>query len=184
MALAGLAIQDLVSGGWHGEFLRGGKVGTCNLATIHGGDATNVVTDRVDIEGECRSFDRRLLDRIAREVERSCQRAVRSLKNSQGQRGSVTFHTDVEYEPFSIPKNAPSVKAAEATIRELGMKPELLTTQGALDSNWLNARGIPVATLGAGQVAGHSLNERLDIEQFLTGCKVALQLATSPQLYA
>ena len=76
------------------------------------------------------------------------------------------------------------MKAAEAVIRELGMKPELLTTQGALDSNWLNARGIPVATLGAGQVAGHSLNERLDIEQFLTGCKVALQLATSPQLYA
>jgi tripeptide aminopeptidase len=184
IALAGLAIQDLVSGGWHGEFLRGGKVGTCNLATIHGGDATNVVTDRTDIEGECRSFDRRLLDRIAREVERACQRAVRSLKNSQGQRGSVTFHTDVEYEPFIIQKNAPSVKFAEAAIRELGMKPELLTTQGALDSNWLNARGIPVATLGAGQVAGHSLNERLDIEQFLTGCKIALQLATSPKLYA
>ncbi|MDB4475646.1 M20/M25/M40 family metallo-hydrolase [Pirellulales bacterium] len=184
IALAGLAIQDLVSGGWHGEFLRGGKVGTCNLATIHGGDATNVVTDRIDIEGECRSFDRRLLDRIAREVERACERAVRSLKNSQGQRGSVTFHTDIEYEPFSISKNAPSVKAAEVAIRELGMKPELLTTQGALDSNWLNARGIPVATLGAGQVAGHSLTERLDIEQFLTGCKVALQLATSPKLYA
>ena len=102
LTLAGLAIQDLVSGGWHGEFLRGGKVGTCNLATIHGGDATNVVTDRVDIEGECRSFDRRLLDRIAREVERACQRAVRSTKNCRGQRGSVTFHTDIEYEPFTI----------------------------------------------------------------------------------
>jgi len=157
-------------------------VGTCNLATIHGGDVTNVVTDRVDIEGECRSFDRRLLDRIAREVERACQRAARSIKNCRGQRGSVTFHTDVEYEPFTIPKNAASVKVAEAAIRSLGMEPELLTTQGALDANWLNARGIPVATLGAGQVAGHSLSERLDIEQFLTGCKVALRLATSPEL--
>ena len=184
LTLAGLAIQDLVSGGWHGEFLRGGKVGTCNLATIHGGDATNVVTDRVDIEGECRSFDRRLLDRIAREVERACQRAVRSTKNCRGQRGSVTFHTDIEYEPFTIPKNAASVQAAEAAIRSFGMKPELLTTQGALDANWLNARGIPVATLGAGQVAGHSLSERLDIEQFLTGCEVALRLATAPDLAA
>ena len=74
------------------------------------------------------------------------------------------------------------MKAAEDAIRSLGMKPELLTTQGALDANWLNARGIPVATLGAGQVAGHSLSERLDIEQFLTGCKVALHLATSSQI--
>jgi tripeptide aminopeptidase len=64
------------------------------------------------------------------------------------------------------------------------MEPELLTTQGALDANWLNARGIPVATLGAGQVAGHSLGERLDIEQYLMGCKVALRLATSPEIAA
>ena len=76
------------------------------------------------------------------------------------------------------------MKAAEAAIRSFGMKPELLTTQGALDANWLNARGIPVATLGAGQVAGHSLSERLDIEQFLTGCEVALRLATAPDLAA
>ncbi len=179
VALAGLAIQDLVSGGWHGEFLRGGKVGTCNLATIHGGDATNVVTDRVDIWGECRSFDRRLLDRIAREVDRACQRAVRAVKNSRGQRGNVTVTSDIEYEPFTLPKNAPSVQVAARAIRSLGLQPELLTTQGALDANWMNARGIPVATLGAGQVAGHSLDERLDIDQFLTGCRVALRLATA-----
>ncbi len=178
VALAGLAIHDLVSGGWHGEFVRGGKVGTCNLAMIQGGDATNVVTDRVDIRGECRSFDRRLLDRIAKEVDRACQRAVRTIKNSRGQRGSVSFKTDVEYEPFTLPKHAPSVTVAAEAIRSLGMKPEVLTTQGALDANWMNARGIPVATLGAGQVAGHSLDERLDIDQFLAGCRVALRLAT------
>ena len=68
---------------------------------------------------------------------------------------------------------------AARAIRSLGLQPELLTTQGALDANWLNARGIPVATLGAGQVAGHSLDERLDIDQFLTGCRVALRLATA-----
>lgn len=179
VALAGLAIHDLVSGGWHGEFVRGGKVGTCNLAMIQGGDATNVVTDRVDIRGECRSFDRRLLDRIAREVDRACQRAVRAVKNSRGQRGSVTVTTEIEYEPFTLPRNAPSVTVAAAAIRSLGMTPEVLTTQGALDANWMNARGIPAATLGAGQVAGHSLEERLDIEQFLGGCQVALRLATS-----
>ena len=177
VALAGIAIHDLVSNGWLGEFTRGGKVGTCNLAVIRGGDATNVVTDRVTIKGECRSFDRRLLDRIAREVDRACQRAVRSLKNSRNERGSVTVTSEIEYEPFTLTTRSPSVQVAVKAIRSLSMKPELLTTQGALDANWMNARGIPVATLGAGQVAGHSLEERLDIEQFLTGCQVAMQLA-------
>lgn len=178
VVLAGLAIQDLVSNGWHGEFTQGNKVGTCNLAVIQGGDATNVVTDRVTLKGECRSFHRRLLDRIAREVNRSCQRAVKSLTNSRGERGSVKVTSEIEYEPFTLPKRSPSVQVAEKAIRSLGMQPELLTTQGALDANWMNAHGIPVATLGAGQVAGHSLEERLDIEQFLTGCQVALRLAT------
>ena len=58
------------------------------------------------------------------------------------------------------------------------MEPELLTTQSALDANWMNFHGIPTATLGAGQVAGHSVEELLDIGQFQQGCRVGLRLAT------
>ena len=86
--------------------------------------------------------------------------------------------SEIEYQPFRLRATEPSVTVAAAAIRGLGMEPELLTTQSALDANWMNYHGIPTATLGAGQVAGHSVNERLDIGQFHQGCRVALRLAT------
>jgi tripeptide aminopeptidase len=178
IAMAGLAIHDLVTGGWHGEIVRGRRTGTCNLGVIEGGDATNVVTDLVRLKGECRSDSRAFLDRIAREVERACTRAARSLRNHKGRRGSAEVVSEIEYEAFRLADREPCVVAAAAVIRSLGMEPELLTTQSALDANWMNFHGIPTATLGAGQVAGHSVEERLDIGQFQQGCRVGLRLAT------
>jgi tripeptide aminopeptidase len=178
IAIAGRAIHDLVEAGWHGEIICGKRTGTCNLGVITGGTATNMVTDLVQIKGECRSCDRRFLDRIAREVTRVFRRAAGSLRNHKGARGRAEVASEIEYQPFRLRATEPSVTVAAAAIRGLGMEPELLTTQSALDANWMNYHGIPTATLGAGQVAGHSVNERLDIGQFHQGCRVALRLAT------
>ncbi len=178
VAMAALGIHDLVIGGWHGEVSKGRNYGTSNLGVIHGGEATNVVTDRVEIKGECRSYDRRFLDRIAREIERAFHRAARTLRTNKGKRGRAEVVSAVEYESFRLRDDEPCVQAAQAAIQSLGMEPELLTTQSALDANWMNFHGIPTATLGAGQVCGHSVEECLDIEQFQMGCRVGLRLAT------
>jgi len=178
IAIAGRAIHDLVTGGWHGEIIRGRLAGTCNLGIISGGTATNMVADCVQIRGECRSDDPRLLDRIVREVARACRRAAASLRNHKGRRGRAEVVSEIEYEPFRLGDDDPSVATAAAAILSVGMQPERLTTQSALDANWMNFHGIPTATLGAGQVAGHSVDERLDIGQFQQGCRVALRLAT------
>ena len=47
IAIASLAIADLHRGGWHGDVRKGRRRGTSNVGVIQGGDATNVVTDRV-----------------------------------------------------------------------------------------------------------------------------------------
>jgi tripeptide aminopeptidase len=178
VAMAALGIHDLVTGGWHGEVKKGRNYGTSNLGIIHGGCATNVVTDRVEIKGECRSYDRKFLDRIVRESERAFRRAARTLRNDKGERGRAEVVSTVEYESFHLRDDEPCVQAAQAAIQSFGMEPELLTTQSALDANWMNFHGIPTATLGAGQMCGHSVEERLDIKQFQMGCRVGLRLAT------
>ncbi len=179
IAIAARAIDDLVTGGWHGEIRRGKKYGTCNLGIIRGGDATNVVTDLVEIKGECRSYDRKLREQIVKQIERAFKRAAASIRNDEGKPGRVEVIADVEYEAFHLDANEPCVQQAEAVIRALGMEPELLTSNGALDANWLNHNGIPTATLGAGQVLGHTKRECMDIAQFEQACRVALQLATA-----
>ena len=45
IAIASLAIADLVNNGWHGLVQKNGKQGASNVGVIHGGQATNVVTD-------------------------------------------------------------------------------------------------------------------------------------------
>src|SRR5438874_8688443 len=45
IAIASLAIADLTRGGWHGLIQKGKHGGTSNVGYIHGGEATNVVTD-------------------------------------------------------------------------------------------------------------------------------------------
>lgn len=179
IAIAARAIDDLVTNGWHGEIRRGKKYGTCNLGIIRGGDATNVVTDLVEIKGECRSYDRKLREQIVKQIERAFKRAAASIRNDERQPGRVEVRAEVEYEAFHLDAGEPCVRQAEAVIRSLGMEPELLTSNGALDANWLNHNGIPTATLGAGQVLGHTKRECMDIAQFEQACRVALRLATA-----
>ena len=75
-------------------------------------------------------------------------------------------------------RHEPSVVEAQRAIRSLGLAPELKTSNGGLDANWLSARWLPTVTLGAGQQEVHTVNERLDIAAFVQGCRVALALAT------
>ncbi len=178
IAIAARAIDDLVTRGWHGDIERGRRHGTCNLGIIRGGDATNVVTDLVEIKGECRSYDRRLRERIVKEIDGAFRRAAASIRNDKGERGRAEVVAETEYESFKIDAKEPCVRVAEAAIRSLDMEPELLTTNSALDANWINFHGIATATLGAGQVLGHTREECLDIGQFEMGCRVGLRLAT------
>ena len=48
---------------------KGGHSGTSNVGVIHGGEATNVVTDHVEIRAEARSHDPKFRERIVREIE-------------------------------------------------------------------------------------------------------------------
>jgi tripeptide aminopeptidase len=178
IAIAATAIHQLVQEGWHGDIRRGRRHGTSNLGIIKGGDATNVVADLVQIQGECRSYDRRLRETIVRKISRAFQGAAKSIKNDEGKCGRAEVCSVVEYEAFQIDPREPSVRVAEAAIHSIGMTPELLTSNSALDANWMNYHGIPTATLGAGQIWGHTLKECLDIGQFEQACRIALRLAT------
>lgn len=178
VAIAGLAIHELVTGGWHGDVRKGKNHGTCNLGIIRGGDAVNTVTDYVHIQGECRSFNLRFRDTIVRKVEQAFRRAAKAVRNDENKCGKVEIKAEVEYETFQLKKDEPCVVAADAAIRSIGMEPELITQNSALDANWMNYHGIPTANLGAGQACVHTTDEAMDIEDYERACRIGLRLAT------
>ena len=60
------------------------------------------------------------------------------------------------------------------------MKPQLRSADGGLDANYLNARGLPTVTFGAGQHSPHTVDEYADLREYLGGCRLAVALATRP----
>ncbi len=177
IAIAGLAIADLQQNGWHGKIVKGKQQGTSNIGSIQGGEATNVVTDRLVLTAEVRSHEGAFRRKIIQAYERAFVRAARSVETSQGECGKIEFSTYDKYESFRIPENDPSVCAAMEAIEAVGLPPLTRVIDGGLDANWLSAHGYPTVTLGCGQAGIHTVNESLNITDYLNACRIALHLA-------
>ena len=178
IAIASLAIADLVNNGWHGLIEKNGSTGTSNVGVIEGGDATNVVTDHVFIRAEARSHDPKFRERIVKEIEAAFKRAASAVQNTAGKCGKVKIDGRLDYESFRLSRDEPCVAVAAAAIEAEGLEPELAITNGGLDANWLTAHGIPTVTLGCGQRNIHTASEQLDIAEFQQARRIALRLAT------
>ena len=179
LAIAAVAIADLQKRGWHGLVKKGRLTGTSNLGVIRGGQATNVVTDRVLLRAEARSHDPQFRLRILTEMEKAFQQAVKSVKNVAGETGSVQFKSNLDYESFLLKMDEPCVLAAEAAVREVGREPFRTVTNGGVDANWTTLHGIPTVTIGCGQKNQHMVSEELDLDGFEDACRMALRLATA-----
>jgi Di- and tripeptidases len=178
IAIAAKAITSLVEEGWHGKIVKGKKTGTSNIGIIHGGEATNVVTDRLLLKAEARSHDAAFRKKIVEAYLKAFVKAAKSIKNSAGKTGGVTFEAIHKYEAFRLDPESEVVQVAMRAIREAGLTPELKISNGGLDANWMFAHGFPTVTLGCGQDGIHTVKEVLHIDTFLDACRIALLLAT------
>lgn len=176
ISVAALAIADLTRRGWHGRVRKNGRQGTSNVGVIAGGQATNVVTDRVVLRAEARSHDPEFRQQIVAEMEKAFHAAAAKVKNTAGQTGRVNINGQLDYESFRLPASHDSVQAAVAAVEALGLESELAIANGGLDANWLTHRGLPTVSFGCGQRGIHKQGEELVIEEFQTARRLALQL--------
>ncbi|MBI5761199.1 MAG: M20/M25/M40 family metallo-hydrolase [Planctomycetales bacterium] len=178
IAIASLAVADLHQNGWHGLIVKGRHTGTSNIGIISGGNATNVVTSHVTLRAEVRSHDPRFRNRLVDEFRRAFERAVKAVKNDSGKTGKLRFKAELKYESFRLDEATPSVQESLRAIRAVGLQPETRISNGGLDANWLSARGLPTVTLGCGQQSVHTVDETLNVDDYLHACQIGLLLAT------
>lgn len=178
IAIAALAIANLHQDGWHGKIVRGKRSGSSNVGIISGGDATNVVTERVSLRAEARSHNPAFRAQIVRKIESAFRRAAKEVKNDVRRHGSVEFDGQLDYEAFRLSPEEPAVQAAIRAIEAAGLIPALKIASGGLDANWMTARGLPTVTLGCGQRNPHMTTEELNIRDFTHACGIAWRLAT------
>lgn len=177
IAIASLAIADLVENGWHGLIEKGKNKGTSNVGIVHAGEATNVVTPKLTLKAEARSHDPVFRKKIVDAYRKAFEKAAKSIKSSEGKAGKITFNADLKYESFRLDPNEPVVASAKSAIEKIGLVPELAISNGGLDANWMTAHGFPTVTLGCGQREIHTVSEWLDVPKYLQACQIALLLA-------
>lgn len=174
--IAARAIAWISERGYFGLIEQGERKGTSNIGVIQGGEATNQVTDRVYIKGESRSHDPGFLEEITATIERTFAEAAASVVSSTGKTGAIEFVCQKDYHAFRISEEEPAVVRTVAALKALGLEAVPEVTNGGLDANYYNVKGIPVVTLGAGQHNPHTVDEYADVEEYLTACRLLLRI--------
>ncbi|MHC5005112.1 MAG: M20/M25/M40 family metallo-hydrolase [Planctomycetota bacterium] len=175
--IASRAIADVASRGYFGKIVKGRRRGASNVGRFSGGEANNQVTDHVHVTGESRSHDPRFLETITAAYRGAFERAAASVRDDRGRHGRVRFKSRLDYAPFRLEPDAPVVAEAQAAARAVGLRPTLRVADGGVDASWLNARGLPTVTFGAGQHRAHTTDEYVDVREYLDGCRLAVALA-------
>jgi len=157
--IASLAITEVSRLGYFGKIEVNGHRGTSNVGSIAGGEATNQVTDRVRVTGECRSHSKAFLRTITAVYRRAFADAAKQVRNNRGEKGRVEFVARRSYNPFKISARSEPVRRAKSSIASLGGDPKLVIADGGLDANNLSAKGVPTVTLGGGQHNPHTVDE-------------------------
>lgn len=170
---AGLAIARLKTKGWLGQVKKSGRKGTSNIGVIRGGDATNVVTEYVELAAEARSHDGEFRLEIADAIEAAFVESAAKVKSKSGVAVQATVARRVDYESFRLAEDSQPVQLASEAIAATGVTPETAISNGGVDANWLNRHGIPTLTLGCGQREVHTKDEWLDVPEFLAACEIA-----------
>ena len=130
------------------------------------------------MRGESRSHDAKFHKAITAAYKAAFTHAAARVKNSEGKAGRIKFKAHTDYHPFRIKDSLPVVKRASAAVAAGGTKPNIRTTNGGLDANWMVRHGIPTVTFGAGQNEAHTVDEWINLDEYDRACALALQLAT------
>jgi tripeptide aminopeptidase len=126
---------------------------TANVGVITGGQATNIVPDRVEISCEARS---RNLAKLARQTQHM-KETFEQVAAANGGVAQVTVQT--AYGPYVLAEDTPVVALAVKAAESIGLTPKLEGTGGGSDANFFNSYGVPTAVLGVGMSKVHTTGE-------------------------
>lgn len=126
---------------------------TANIGIIKGGTATNIICDKVVLEGEARSLH-------DNKLEQQTQHMLEELSKAGDEFGAkVEIEQERVYSAFYIPTKQRTVQLAVKAVEALGLKLVIGASGGGSDTNNFNARGIEAVNLGTGMNKVHTTEE-------------------------
>ena len=143
---------------------------TSNIGTIHGGRATNIVPDRVEITCETRSRD---LGKLVSQTILMCD----TFKQCAEEVGAVAEIEVIRlYDPFTLAEDSQVVTLVGEAAKSAGLKAIYGPTGGGSDANYYNRYGVPCAVLGIGMQKSHTTEECIKEEDLYQTANLVVEI--------
>jgi len=159
------AIQVASDAIYHMNLGRIDEETTCNIGTIHGGLATNIVPEQVEMRAEVRS---RSEDKLHAQIKH----IVDGFESAAAKWGAkVSIEINHSYPALSVAADDTAVEWAMEAARRIGIEPRLEATGGGSDGNILAGKGLTSLVLSVGMEKVHSKDEYIRIDQLTKGAE-------------
>lgn len=143
---------------------------TCNIGRIEGGVATNIVPENTRVEMEARSLKLSKLNSITK-------RMIDDLKKGARDTGAgLKYKVVREYDGFKINSSEIPMKVARNALKNLNIKPKIMSSGGGSDINIFNSKGKIAVNLSAGVENIHTAKEFVKINQLEKLARLVLNI--------
>ncbi|MBU8849812.1 MAG: M20/M25/M40 family metallo-hydrolase [Desulfobacterales bacterium] len=148
---------------------------TCNLGTIKGGVATNIVPDFVEIRGEARSHDVEKLKRVTDSIVNAFQDTAEKFKDDSDL-PRIEAIVENDFPNTNILEDHKAIQLARKAADNLGIVLESKTIGGGADANIFFGKGIVAGVLGTGMTDVHTVNESIAIKDMEASAELVLEI--------
>ncbi|MBI9084533.1 MAG: M20/M25/M40 family metallo-hydrolase [Desulfobacterales bacterium] len=150
---------------------------TANIGTIKGGVATNIVPDKVTLEGEARSHDPVKLDQVTGAMVDAFTAAVAEFADGGEPDGPrVDVWVTPSFSAFCVPDDHPVVTLARQAATNLGRNLTLKKSGGGSDANVFCGKGIVTGVLGTGMCDVHTSRESIRLADMVKTVELVLEI--------
>lgn len=148
-----------------------------NIGIIEGGNATNIVTPQVRLQGEIRSHKPEKMTRLIKKVKKVFDETIRKSRrkiDGKWHSAKLKFDAQKDFSHFSISQKNHFVKLVKKCASSQGVKLRFRSVNASADCNNFFANGISAPLLGCGIHNFHSNKEYLDLNDFFKATQIAL----------
>jgi tripeptide aminopeptidase len=145
---------------------------TANIGLIQGGQAVNVVPDRVEMHGEARSHTTEKLDAQIAAMREALEKAVSGYPGAR-----LEIEVRRAYESYRLPEQDPLLQRICRALQDLGHTPPAFKLSGGgSDANVLNARGIRAVPVSTGMQSVHTTQECIALDDMVTCARLIMHI--------
>ncbi len=154
---------------------------TVNFGTICGGVASNIVPERVIIEGEVRSHCREKLAELTKRIEKIFAETIDDWHDPTGMakgRPAVDCNVHLDFPLMRLAPESRVVREVEIAAKSIAMDIELVVAGGGSDANIFNGYGLDTAIIATGMTNVHSVREQVILQDMVDLTRLILSLLT------